>query len=84
MSLFLVVTLPATHLPDHLLVAADVFNHICGDSGSRYERGTDRDLAIVVDEEDPIETDGLACLGWDPLDLERVPGRDPVLFSSGF
>ena len=66
------------------LVAANLVHSLGQDLGPLYVGIADKDLLIAGDEKNPVQLDLGPRLDCQALNLDNLPGGNPVLFSSGF
>ena len=81
---FLVITFAALHLEADDLIAALMFHNVSHNRRSCDSRGANIDFAIVIDEENTVESESLACLDRKTFDFQGVACGDTVLFAASF
>ena len=80
----LVITLAAFHLEREFLLAALVLDDIRHDGRAADGGRADRKLALVVDKQDAVKRDRLACLDFKAFDFKLVARDDAILFATSF
>ena len=80
----LVVTFATFHLERQLFFTADVLNHVSGHGGAGYGGRSNRNFAVIIDEQNTIKSKRLARHGFDTFNFQLVARGDPVVFASSF
>jgi len=79
----LVITFAALHLESELLFTALMFHDVGDDAGAGHGRAAYDDF-IAANHENPVKSEGLARLGVEAFDFQRVARGDTILFAASF